>query len=113
MEVSRYYIVYIGSGYKVAHWQPHTLGQKAGRKVAEVATGHTKHDRISSGLLNQQLPVCLEIVKGLRDESGNVDGIGRAKPNTPTDIRIQKGLFYQCLAIVKGTVYFQRRYVMP
>ena len=56
--------------------------------------------------------VGIEVVKGLRQETGYIDTVGRSEFHVLVQFGIHEGVLYQCLTVVKDTVDLDGRDIL-
>jgi len=102
-------VVFVGGHNQHPDRQAHATGVFAPQGVAEISRGNGKDDLLSR---RRQLGIGIDIIDRLREDSPEIDGIGRGK----IQIRqggIGKGLLHHVLAIVEFPRHGHRLDVLP
>src|SRR5699024_10890186 len=103
----RHRIVTIGCRQKPVRWHSRFLCHHAGSYISEIPAEHTKMRLIGIRKLRQSTA----IIEHLRQQTADVDRIGRTEAKLILQYWIRKSLFDHGLAIVKSPFHFQSRYV--
>src|SRR5699024_1305592 len=103
----RHRIVTIGCRQEPVRWHSRFLCHHAGSYISEIPAGHTKMRLIGIRKLRQSTA----IIEHLRQQTPDVDSIGRTEAKLILQYWIRKSLLDHGLAIVKSPFHFQSRYV--
>ena len=83
-----------------------------GGDVAEVAAGHAYHHVVRPAFA-LELGIGVEVVEGLRQEAGHVDGVGAGEHEAGVQLAVHEGGLDQGLAVVEGAVHLEGGDVAP
>ncbi len=112
LEVVEEHVVAVVGCDEMFHRQSHPVGKKSGGDVPEVpaGNGNDKAVRLSHAV---ELGIGVEIVERLREETGNIDGVGRGELHVAVELLVHERRLHQCLAVVESAVDLQRGNVLP
>ena len=105
-------VVAVVGGDEALDGQPHLLGKQSGGDVAEIPAGDADDHLVRLAQLLHP-GVRLEVVERLRQEAGDVDGVGGRQVEARVEVGVEECLLHERLAVVEGAVYLQRGDVAP
>ena len=102
-------VVDVGGGNKAVRLQTESLRHQPGGEIPEVSAGHAEHEITVTG---GQLSPRAEVIKDLRQQTPDIDGVCGSEPDLSSKLVILKRLFGKPLTVVEGSRDGKRGYVV-